>query len=108
MTGYTTVHSRRNYVYVGKDKVTEWSKLPPSTSVRTPSHNIIRESAGPKGQAREVTTFTGAFVTVFTKEAMDLILISTNMYSRLKKILGATEIARCYLQRSYWLSLVYF
>ncbi|CAK1588307.1 unnamed protein product [Parnassius mnemosyne] len=72
--------------YLSKKKCTKWAKEPPRTSVRVRRHNIMRETPGPKGAAKEIHTMSEAFFCMFSMDTVNLVLQQTNDY--IKSIQG--------------------
>lgn len=68
----------------------KWSKIPPSSSVRTRAHNIILHLPGVKQSARWANSPIECFSLFFTDDIMDLLVINTNIY---------IEEIRCNFQR---------
>lgn len=74
-------HGRSNEsFYLGKNKQTKWYKQPPRSRVRTQRANIVTEAAGPRGPARDAITLSEVFLSVFSRETIDLVLTYTNEY----------------------------
>lgn len=71
---------RHGSFYLGRDGQTKWYKQSPYSRVRTHSANILTAAAGPRGPARNVTTMSEAFLSVFSREAIELVLNYTNEY----------------------------
>lgn len=78
LTSHVSKNSK-NY-YTGRDNITKWAKSPPRASVRVRSHNIMRETPGPKGMAREASTKAETFFCMFSRNTIDLILHHANEY----------------------------
>ncbi|CAG4952027.1 unnamed protein product [Parnassius apollo] len=75
--------------YLSKKKCTKWAKEPPRTSVRVRRHNIMRETPGPKGAAKEIHTMSEAFFCMFSMDTVNLVLQQTNDY--IKSIQGKLQ-----------------
>lgn len=68
-----------NY-YVGKDKVTRWSKNSPSATVRTKSHNIVMQLPGVKREAKNTKNPGEIWKLFFSDTVINLITKYTNQH----------------------------
>lgn len=66
--------------YVGNNKQTKWLKQSPCLRIVNQRANIVTEAVEPREPARNVTTLKEAFLSVFSRKTIDLILICTNKY----------------------------
>lgn len=65
--------------FVGKDKITNWSKHPPPTT-KTRKHNIVTHLPGCVGESREVTDPMTAFCLFFDDGVVNMLVEYTNIF----------------------------
>lgn len=66
--------------YVGKDKVTKWSKKKPPHRVRRASHNVLVRLPGVIGDARNAVTTYECWKCFFSEDIIEMIVQYTNKY----------------------------
>lgn len=66
--------------YLGKDRITKWSKIKPNAQVRTKSSNIITHLPGPKGNGRNAKSEIDCIRLFITEPIIRIITSSTNIY----------------------------
>lgn len=69
--------------FVGKDKVSKWSKTPPATS-RTRQSNIVIHLPGCKSAAKDAKSVLDTFSLFFDEHVIDLLVKNTNIYINTK------------------------
>lgn len=66
--------------YVGKDKITKWSKIEPRLNVRTLAHNIVTKLPGNVGNAKELSSPLDSWLLLIDKNIISAIVDCTNIY----------------------------
>lgn len=66
--------------YVGKDKVTKWSKKKPSSKGRRGGHNVMLRLPGTIGDARNARSPYECWRCIFSEDVIELIVKYTNVY----------------------------
>lgn len=69
-----------NDFYLGKDKLTKWSKKKPNTRVKRSSHNIVLQLPGVIGEARNSISRLDCWKCIMSDEVVNLIVKYTNIY----------------------------
>lgn len=86
----------QNSYYVGKDKITKWSKSCPKKSVRTRSENIIIHLPGPKKHASKIVSEDKLLDLFLDSNVYKIIVSCTNIFiNHLKSNFQRERDARC-------------
>lgn len=75
--------------FLGKDKVTKWSKKKPSAKVRKGAHNVLLRLPGTIGDARYAKSPHECWKCIFSESIIEMIVKYTNIY--IEKIQGNYE-----------------
>lgn len=66
--------------YIGKNEETIWKSTPVFQGNKTKAKNIIKVLPGSKGAAKNVSTSLDSFLLFLTRDMLDHIVLSTNIY----------------------------
>lgn len=66
--------------YLSKNGAVKWNIEEPPRSVRTRSHNIIRERPGPINEAKDAQTPVDCWVLMYPDNVLEQVVVYTNIY----------------------------
>lgn len=68
------------YEYIGKDKISKWTRNKPTSTVRRRNHNILLQLPGVLGEARNAVTAYDSWKCIMSEDIIEIIVKYTNKY----------------------------